>query len=305
MTSKPLIGRTDGVLVVNKPKGPTSAGCVALIKQALGVKKIGHAGTLDPMATGVLVILVGKGTKIAPFVSGGEKIYKGELRLGLTTDTYDIEGKVTGEADWQGVSPKDVKQAVAAWQELQTQEVPPISAAKHRGKPLYKLSRAGRQTPVKTKQIRVHRAQVLDIDLPRVEFRVNVGAGTYVRSLVHSLGQRLGVGAVLTALTREKSGPFTIDEALDLDRVTDEPGRFPDRMISIPEALHGWPRAILTPDQVQKVRNGARLGSEEIQDLEPEPGDMALFLEPDGRAAAIVRAELKNGTLLWSIVRGI
>jgi len=235
----------NGVLILDKPKGPTSTSCLNAIKKRLGQKKIGHAGTLDPMATGVLPVLLGYGTKIAPYITGGDKTYLGELKLGLTTDTYDIEGKVVDEQPWEHISPEDAGTGITSWTGLTEQEVPPVSAAKHKGKPLYALARAGKETPVKIKAIEVKHAEVVDIDLPLVKFRVTVSAGTYVRSLVHSLGIRFGTGAVLTSLTREQSGPFGLEQAYSLDQVLEEPHRLPERVLSVGEALPDWPRLVV------------------------------------------------------------
>ena len=202
-----------GILVLDKPKGFSSARCVARLKR-LGQKKIGHAGTLDPMATGVLLVLLGHATKLSGYLlEGGEKRYAGTLRLGLTTDTWDIEGAVVSESplhasgpdgsSWAGLPLEAaVRREVDAWLEVREQPVPPYSAAKHQGQPLYKLARAGKDVPAKVKSIRVSHAEVQWVDLPDVRFRVTCSSGSYIRSLAHSLGMRLGCGATLTELTR-------------------------------------------------------------------------------------------------------
>lgn len=200
-----------GLLVVDKPRGLSSAQCTNRLKR-LGQKKIGHAGTLDPMATGVLLVLLGHATKISGhLMAGGEKVYRGTLRLGQSTDTWDAEGEVVAEAPWEDVAEDAVAAAVSGWVGRSEQCVPPYSAAKHEGKPLYRLARAGKTIPVKTKMIDITRAEVLRMALPDVTFRVVCGSGTYIRSLAHSLGMRLGCGAVLTELIREYSHPFGLD----------------------------------------------------------------------------------------------
>jgi tRNA pseudouridine55 synthase len=294
-----------GVVVVDKPEGPTSRSCLNAIKKHLGQKKIGHAGTLDPMATGVLPVLLGAGTKLAPYIMGGDKTYFGELRLGLTTDTYDIHGKVIEERPWEQVAPDDAGTGVTSWTGLTEQEVPPVSAAKHKGKPLYELARAGRETPVKVKAIEVKYAEVVDIDLPQVRFRVAVSAGTYIRSLVHSLGMRLGPGAVLTALTRERSGPFGLDGAFALDDLLEEPRRFPERVLSIREALGDWPRLILEKTQARLVENGAWLPVTETAMPEASEGSRALAETPDEEPLALVEARQRDERLRWAILRGL
>ena len=201
--TKPTGKQLDGVLVLHKPGGPTSTDCLNKIKWALGQKKIGHAGTLDPMATGVLVVLLGQGTKLANYLSTDRKTYRGSLILGQTTDTYDVQGKVLADAPWTHLASETVREEILAWRGTISQEVPPVSAAKHEGKPLYALHRAGKETPVKVKDVTIFDVEILELALPHVTFRVTCSAGTYIRSLAHSLGKRLGCGAVLSELERE------------------------------------------------------------------------------------------------------
>lgn len=298
-----------GVLIVDKPKGPTSARVVEMIKRQLGQKKIGHAGTLDPMAEGVLVVMLGRGTKIGPYLLEGDKTYRGRLRLGRTTDTYDAEGGIVAEAPWENVEPKDLVEEVASWLALTSQEVPPYSAAKHEGKPLYELARQGMDVPVKTKPVNILEAEVLLVDLPFAEFRVRVSSGVYIRSLVHSLGKRIGCGAILTALTREYSRPFGIDEARKLDDLLAEPERFPERVIPMADALRGFPRISLSGEMAEKARLGMRLAAGVLPPAEAgketAPGDRVLFLDPEGEALAVCEARRIDGELRWAILRGL
>ena len=295
----------DGLLVLRKPAGPTSAACLNRIKHALGQPKIGHAGTLDPLAEGVLLVLLGQGTKVASYLTGGEKVYSGELKLGVTSDTYDAEGAVTAEAPVTAPS-EEVAQAIRAWEGLTEQEVPAYSAAKHKGKPLYSLARAGEEVPVKTKTVTVFHAEPLEITLPAARFRVRCSAGTYVRSLVHSLGKRLGCGAILTQLTREASQPFGLDQAHDLEAVLGEPERFAQRVIPLAEALPHWPRLRLSEPLAALVKNGAWLPlSETGQGQTQAAGDHAVLLTPEGLPLALVEAQAKDGQLRWAILRGL
>lgn len=151
----PPLPQLDGVVVLNKPSGPTSARCVAVLKR-LGQKKIGHAGTLDPLASGVLLILLGQATKLSSFLmEGGGKVYRGTLRLGRTTDTWDCQGEVLAEAPWQTVRPEAVTREVESWTALREQPVPPYSAAKHEGQPLYRLARRGKTPPARVKAVQI------------------------------------------------------------------------------------------------------------------------------------------------------
>jgi tRNA pseudouridine55 synthase len=212
---------------------------------------------------------------------------------------------VVEEKDWSRVTAEDAGIGITSWTGVTEQEVPPVSAAKHKGKPLYELARAGRETPVKVKAIEVKYAEVVDIDLPQVRFRVAVSAGTYIRSLVHSLGMRLGPGAVLTALTRERSGPFGLDGAFALDDLLEEPRRFPERVLSIREALGDWPRLILEKTQARLVENGAWLPVTETAMPEASEGSRALAETPDEEPLALVEARQRDERLRWAILRGL
>lgn len=296
----------DGLLVLHKPKGPTSAGCLADIKHQLGQFKIGHAGTLDPMAEGVLLVLLGHGTKLATYLTGRDKTYYGELKLGVSTDTYDAEGAVVEEKP-VNVSENEVRDGILSWKDLTEQDVPAYSAAKHNGKPLYSLARAGEDVPLKRKAITVFESEPLDIAEDTASFRVRCSAGTYIRSLVHSLGTRLGCGAVLTRLVREESSPFRLENAAKLDDVLSNPEGFAQRVIPMADALPHWPRLRLNQVLAELVMNGAWLpatGSGDI-DLTGSTGDRALFEGPEGKALALVEVKEQGGKPAWSILRGL
>lgn len=299
--------QAHGLLILNKPSGPTSTLCLEKIKRSLGQKKIGHAGTLDPLAQGVLLVLLGQGTKIASYLTERRKLYQGLLRLGVETDTYDVMGKVVGIRDASPVSPAQAQAAIADWLELREQNVPPYSAAKHKGRPLYALSRSGQEVPVKRKPIVVYQAEVIQMDLPLVRFRVECSAGTYIRSLVHSLGIRLQCGAVLEELIRERSHPFTLDQAHDLESVLGEPESFWKKVIPLPEALPHFSRFSLSEDLAQKVRQGVKLPQELLgQDsIKEEVGARALFLDVRKQPLALVELRETDGRLQWTVLRGL
>ena len=301
MAGKPQ--QQHGVLILDKPTGPTSAGCLKNIKHTLGQKKIGHAGTLDPMATGVLVVLLGQGTKLANYLMTGSKTYVGELRVGMVTDTYDIQGKVLEEHSTENLSKKEVEQEVLLWQSLTEQEVPPVSAAKHHGLPLYALHRAGKEVPVKTKSIQISQVEIITINLPLVQFRVTCSQGTYIRSLAHSLGKRLGCGAVLTRLTRERCHPFSLDQAHSLEDVIASGENLSDLVISLPDALPHWPHVILDDHAAAEVKNGTWIMANAL-DL-PTEGEKRLFLDPDRQPLALVEATLRDESMHWAILRGL
>jgi len=294
----------SGVLVLNKPGGPTSTACLNRIKARFKLKKIGHAGTLDPMARGVLVVLLGQATKLAPYITEGFKTYWGVIRLGVRTDTYDTQGTVLEEKDWTGVSPDQVRKEIKSWESLKQQTVPPVSAAKHQGQAFHALVRAGQEVPCKTKEINIYQAAVLNIELPLVEFRTTCSAGTYVRSLAHSLGMRLGCCAALADLVREKSHPFSLDQAVDLDSLL-EKRDLEEHLLSIPAALSHWTRISLDREQEKLVRNGRPVDARGFSGDAPRQPSRALLISMDGFALALAEARKQDGRWVWSIVRGL
>lgn len=305
MTRRPSLTQRDGVLVLHKPGGLTSTDCLNRIKRRLGQKKIGHAGTLDPMATGVLLVLLGQGTKLATYLSADRKTYRGTLILGQTSDTYDIQGQVLATRPWDSLTPEAVAQEVLAWKTQTSQEVPPVSAAKHQGKPLYALHRAGQETPVKIKEISIFEVEILALDLPQVHFRVTCSAGTYIRSLAHSLGIRLGCGAVLSELEREASHPFTLAQAHSLDAVLESQDHFGDLVIPLDMALPHWPKVMLTADQETSIKHGGQLPVALFPAYPALEGDKALLLTAAKAPLALAEVKIQDGILVWTILRGV
>ncbi len=307
---KNIIPQAHGVLVLNKPSGPTSARCLSGIKR-LGQKKIGHAGTLDPMASGVLLVLLGHATKISGhLMSDGGKVYKGCLRIGQQTDTWDKEGSVVSESAWKHITEDAVRKAMLEWQDLHEQSVPPYSAAKHQGKPLYKMARLGQKTPEKVKNIEISRVEVLDIALPFASFRVECSSGTYIRSLAHSLGIRLGCGAVLTELTREYSHPFGLEISHDLESICASPESLEHWVMPINAALPHWSVLQLTEQEQASIKNGMPLAFRPAsnQDGSPQSDDArskAILLDGDEKPLALAELKLIQGSLHWTVLRGL
>ncbi|EFI36274.1 tRNA pseudouridine synthase B [Desulfonatronospira thiodismutans ASO3-1] len=294
----------DGVMVLNKPEGPTSTACLNKIKSRFKLKKLGHAGTLDPMARGVLVALLGQATKLAPYITEGRKTYWGVIRLGVSTDTYDMQGTVLEEKDCSEVSPETIEREIKSWEDLKEQPVPAVSAAKHQGKPFYALARAGQEVPCKTKEIDIYQAQVLNIEPPLVEFRITCSAGTYVRSLAHSLGMRVGCCAALAELVREKSHPFSLDQAVDLDTLM-EARDLNEHLLPIPRAMSHWEHVRLDPEQEAFVRNGRPIEARNAPRTVDGQHPRALLLSMDGSSLALAEARKTDGRLMWSIIRGL
>ena len=210
---------SDRLLLVNKPKSWTSFDVVAKLRQILGVRKIGHAGTLDPMATGLLIICTGQRTKeIAQFM-GLEKEYRASVRLGGVTSSYDAETPVTQVRSTAGITPEQVQTALRAFVGTITQIPPMHSAVKVRGRRLYSYARKGKEVERPARDVEVRSIESVFIQIPDVDFTVTCSKGTYIRSLAHDIGQRLGCGAYLTALERTRIGPHRLEDAWTLDEL--------------------------------------------------------------------------------------
>ena len=211
----------NGFLVIDKPQGVTSFDVVRTVRRVLKVRRVGHCGTLDPMATGVLPVAIGEATRLVEFVMDGAKIYRGTLKLGETTDTQDAEGTILSRGAIDGIDRVEIEGVIATLLGPIQQLTPMYSALKRDGVPLYELARKGIEVERTLRSIEIYRFELCSLDLPFVTFEVTCSKGTYVRTLAHNLGARLGCGAHLTALRRLKSGAFTEAEAISLDRLRD------------------------------------------------------------------------------------
>jgi tRNA pseudouridine55 synthase len=209
----------EGVLLVDKPRGLTSHDVVYRLRRKLSLRKIGHAGTLDPMATGVLVMLIGKATRISQYLMSVDKVYEGEATLGVITDSADAEGEVMETRPVPELAETAVRAAMLTFLGDQYQTPPMHSAIKIGGVPLYKLARQGEEVEREPRFIRVAAFDLLSFTPPRLTFRLACSKGTYVRTVAADLGQKLGCGAHLSALRRTGSGKFSIDQCLPLDQI--------------------------------------------------------------------------------------
>ncbi len=207
----------NGLLVIDKPGGMTSHDVVSRLRKITGERSIGHLGTLDPMATGVLPLLMGKFTRLAQYFSSAEKGYTGTIRFGFATDTYDAEGKTVGSAVEPSLTLEAVRAAAARFDGEMQQMPPTFSAKKVAGTPAYKLARAGKPVELKPATIRIHHFEIVSLAGAEAEFALSVSAGGYVRSVAHELGQDLGCGAHLSNLRRTQAGVFTLAEARTLE----------------------------------------------------------------------------------------
>ena len=213
------LNRLDGVLVVDKPAGPTSHDIVDVVRRNFRLRKVGHGGTLDPRATGVLVLLLGRGTKLSAKFMASDKVYEGVMRLGVETDTQDADGAVVREADWRSITREQVEGAMAALTGDVWQEPPMVSAKKINGVPLYKLARRGQTVERAAKLVHVYRFSLDGFDLPEIDFTVRCSRGAYVRTLCADAGAALGCGAHLAALRRTWSGDIGLDRSRRLEDI--------------------------------------------------------------------------------------
>jgi tRNA pseudouridine55 synthase len=245
----------SGVVVIDKPGGMTSFAVVKRVRQGLGVRKAGHTGTLDPMATGVLPVCVGEATKIAALLTAGDKVYTGTALLGLETDTLDITGNVVKQKGAEGLARGRISEVVAELVGPQLQVPPAFSAVRSGGERAYARARRGEEVDLEPREIVVRRFELTGWDHPRFELLVECSKGTYVRSLVAEVGRRLGCGATLTALRRLRSGPFGLEQAValaDLDRVA--AGEL--ELVSPDRALSHLPAVELRRREVDRVTHG-------------------------------------------------
>jgi len=209
----------DGLLLVDKPSGWTSNDIVVKIRNHFKFSKVGHGGTLDPLATGLLVVLIGKGTKLSDRIMGGDKTYEGVIRLGVTTNSQDADGEVIEEKDASHITREQIEAVIENYLGDIEQIPPMVSAIKKDGVPLYKMARRGQEIEREPRKIHVYSFEVLDFENPLVTFRVKSTKGTYVRTLAHDIGNDLGVGASLDALRRTASGPLGIDQAHSMEDI--------------------------------------------------------------------------------------
>jgi len=209
----------DGAILVDKPSGPTSHDVVDAIRRQFGIKKVGHCGTLDPNATGLLIIVLGRGTKLSERLMSDDKVYEGTIKFGEATDSYDSDGELTGSLPVMPMTLEQLNEEAAKFIGDQMQVPPMVSAIKKNGVPLYKLARKGIEVEREPRLIHIYNFRFTEYTEPLGQFRVACTKGTYIRSMAHDLGQKLGCGAHLTTLRRSASGKFDVKDALPLDTI--------------------------------------------------------------------------------------
>lgn len=248
----------DGILNINKPPGKTSFSVVSLVKRLSGESRVGHAGTLDPMASGVLPVCLGQGTRIIEFLLDAHKVYRAVVELGLATDTDDAAGNVISRADPSGVSQEQLVSALDSFRGLIAQVPPMYSALKHQGKPLYELARQGVEVERKSRPRWIYHLELKEYKPPLVTIEVECGRGTYIRALARDLGQVLGCGAHLKGLVRLRYGPFSVEEAVSLSQLEDSfrHGYWQNFIYPIDIVLLDWAAVVVDREAEEAIKNG-------------------------------------------------
>lgn len=257
-TSKPAI--IDGILVINKPAGRTSHDIVELVRRLVGFRQIGHLGTLDPMATGVLVLALGRATRLARFFSGRRKRYSCSVRFGFATDTYDADGEPQGPDTSPSLDPLRLEELVNRFVGKTRQTPPPFSAKKIHGRPAHELARQHKAVKLEPVEVEVYEFALRGIEGAVARFEVECGAGTYIRALAHDMGQLLGCGAHLAEITRTAVGEFVLDQALSLDDLQKAAAarNVTKHVIRLENLLADLPRATVLPVLEKRILHGAR-----------------------------------------------
>jgi tRNA pseudouridine55 synthase len=291
----------DGILNIRKPPGWSSFDVVSLVRRRSGVRRVGHAGTLDPAAEGVLPVCLGHATRVVEYLVDTPKSYRARIRLGVVTDTYDAEGSVIGGSDPSSVTRAMVEGVLPSFVGDVRQIPPMFSALKRNGVPLYRYARAGQTVEREPRPVNIYRLELIDFELPTFTVEAECGRGAYVRTLAHDLGERLGCGAHLESLLRLSIGPFRLESAIDMDDLqkTLREGSWRDRLHPLDSVLLNWHAAILGERHQRWVSLGRTLTlaplSQRRVDSLPE-GTPCRAYSLDGQLVALLRYQ-GNGTL--------
>ncbi len=283
----------SGVIVLDKPPGISSTQALASVKRFLKAKKAGHAGALDPEATGVLVCCINRATKLAKFLLHGRKKYLAVLQLGQETDTQDATGKIIATHDLGAMNGAQVREAFKFFEGGYRQVPPAFSALKHKGQALYKYARRGQMVQKPPRDIEIEYLRIESIDLPCIRFEVACTAGTYIRTLCADIGHKLGCGGLLKKLRRLESSGFGLDEAISMSdcRELAEKGELSDRIVPLAEALRNIPGYVVNKALTEKIKHGSMLNKSDLQDLmianQPE---LFKLLDADNHLIAVAGA---------------
>ena len=283
-----LANSVSGVLVVDKPVGMTSHDVVQQVRAGTHIRRAGHTGTLDPRASGVLVVLIGPAVRLSEYVSNSDKRYQAVLRFGMTTNTYDTEGEITSRAPVD-ISYEELEETLGTFVGEFEQTPPIYSAIKVGGRKAYDIARNGETVELEPRLITVHSIELLDWDPPEAVVDIHCSSGTYIRSLASDLGEKLGCGATLVGLRRTRNGQFALRDAVSLSKLQDafNNGDWYKYLIPAAEALSDWYTVVLTFEQVDAVRHGHRVpASETVEEgmwgrAVSEEGELVALIEYD------------------------
>ena len=282
----------NGILNILKPPGLTSFQVVQKLRRMLDQKKIGHTGTLDPLAVGVLPICLGKATKIIRFLPEERKQYVFEMELGITTDTLDREGRIISQdKSWQAIPPAEIKRVIAEFSGRLAQVPPMYSAVKKDGQPLYQLAREGKEVNREAREVEIYSRVIYAIKPPGIRLQLECSRGTYIRSLVRDIGEKLGCGAVLNFLIRTKSGPFQLDSSLPLQLIADNPLKTADLLLPLSAPLR-LPVLKIREEAFKYAVNGATLYAHNFAEFDITAADLDkkyIVNSSDGEFIAISR----------------
>lgn len=292
----------SGILNVNKAPELTSFRVVSVVRRGTGIKRVGHAGTLDPMATGVLLILLGQASRVSEYLMDLPKTYRATITLGVETDSYDAEGAVVSTASVSGVSREDVERVLTGYVGVIEQTPPAYSAVKIDGQPAYKKARRGETVALKARPAQIYRIDLLRFEPPELEIEVECGKGTYVRSLAHDIGRDLGCGAHLSALERTRVGPFTVESAVDVEtlRAALEAGTWEELVLPLDYGLIALPAVTLDIEEEEDIRQGqtVQIGEVRLASIPPATNDTQVrAYGEDGALVAILRYDEQGG--IW------
>jgi tRNA pseudouridine55 synthase len=286
----------DGVLIIDKPAGPTSHDIVVSVRRRLRERKVGHLGTLDPLATGVLPLVLGRATRLAQFLAAADKEYDATIELGTSSDTFDAMGVLTADAHPPAIEGAAIEQALSSFVGTYLQAPPAFSAKKVSGVPAYREARKGHPLDLTPVPVTVTSLHLLGFDGQRVGIRVSASAGFYVRTLAHELGRRLGIGAYLLALRRLRSGAFRLADAISIATLDEaDPTR---HLRPLGELLPDLPAFVLTPEGIQRIAHGRDIERDHVAPHLADPlpacarlidscGDLVAIARPGGRAGAL------------------
>ncbi len=276
----------NGILLIDKPAGITSHTVISKLRKKLGMKKIGHAGTLDPSATGLLVMCIGKATKISSFLIMDDKTYLTDVIFGKTTNTYDSEGEIVSEKNTDHLTKDEVEKAVMEFSGDIQQKPPIYSAIKIKGKKLYQYARAEEHVEIPTRDVKIHSIQLKSFENPKAVIEASCSKGTYIRSLVHDIGEKLGVGAYVEVIRRTQSGPYTIEQSVTLDDVLGmELTDIESKLITIAEATSDSFHTINVSQQAaERIARGVEYPKVLLEKKNFSTDDMFLFVNHETHA---------------------